>query len=98
MPRKKKEDIIPKEIDWEEVAEAIREPEEIRMSNIFNEMGYVPGEPPEHLLHGNTCWEDRCKYQQYLDWLYKWMRENNKTLETTFYVGRELNLYGSYRR
>lgn len=69
MSRKNKETLQEKEVDWEEVARAIKEPEEIRMVNIFREMKFTPGKVPHHLLSGDTCWKDREKYQDYLRWL-----------------------------
>lgn len=90
---KKKEVAEPVEIDFEEVMEAIREPEEIKMRNIFAEMSYEPGQTPEYLLYGNTCWEEQTLYYQYLEWLRKQgIRDEN------FFVGRELGYYGGYKK
>ncbi len=91
MP-KKKEAAEPVEIDFDEVMEAIRESDEIKMRNIFVEMSYEPGQTPEYLLHGNTCWEEQSLYYEYLEWLRKQgIRDEN------FFVGRDLS-YGGYKK
>lgn len=89
---KKKEPAEKIEIDFSKVMEDIHEPEEIRLRNIFAELRYEPGNPPQELINATAYWEDRDKYQEYL----RWLRAQGKS-EEDFYIGRDLNAY-RYRR
>lgn len=53
------------EIDFNKVFEEIREPEEIKMKNIFDMLGWKPSEPEKVHAEGY----DRSKYYDYLRWL-----------------------------
>lgn len=89
---KKKEPKEKIEIDFNQVMSDIQEPEEIKLRNIFAELKYEPGNPLQELLENPAYWEDRYKYQEYLQWL-----RSQGISEEDFFVGRDLNAY-RYRR
>ena len=87
---KKKEIREPIEVDFEKVFEEVREPEGMRMSNIFQELRYE-AKPQEDSV--SCYWEQRHVYYEYLEWLRK-----QGVKDTDFFVGRDLNYYGGYKK
>ena len=67
MPKKK--EVVEKEpIDFDSVFESIKEPEEIRLSNIFSVIGFTPNAGNSE-LDGKIVYYDRSQYYEYLRWL-----------------------------
>lgn len=73
----KKQENKPVEIDFDKVLEEVKQPEEVRLHNIFNELGYTPSEAKSKPAPPNDHSHEYYKYKQWLrsqgidEWVFK---------------------------